>query len=116
MVHSIFLARIGSEFEKKLGHSYFLSIVGILQILRIVLILGMNQRQLGFLIIGNTSLFSLFTLSIINIPQWKEATMPEFQNSVEKNIENLDLLDLNDTVIKLRSSENPWTYESFTNK
>ena len=76
----------------------------------------MGQRQLGFLIIGNTSLLSLFILSLINIPQWKEATLPEFQNSVEKNVENFDLLDLNDTVIKLKPSENHWTYESFTNK
>ncbi len=61
-------------------------------------------------------MFSLFILCMINIPQWKEAIIPEFQNSVEKNAENFDLLDLNDTVIKLRSSENPWTYESFTNR
>lgn len=116
MLHSIFLARIGSEFEKKLGHSYFLSIVAFLQILRIFLILGMGQRQLGFLITGNTSLLSLFILSMINIPQWKEAAIPDFQNSAEKNVENFDLLDLNDTVIKLRTPENPWSYESFTNK
>jgi len=103
MLHSIFLARIGSEFEKKLGHSYFLSIVVFLQILRIFLILGMGQRQLGFLITGNTSLLSLFILSTINIPQWKEAAIPEFQNSAEKNVENFDLLDLNETVIKLRT-------------
>jgi hypothetical protein len=39
----------------------------------------------------------------------------EYESEV-KTVENYDLLDLNDTVIKLKPNDNQFMYESYTNK
>lgn len=62
--------------------------------------------QDGIIIANNSSLLSIYVISLVDVAKWREGQL----QMREEKVESYDLLDLNDTVVKLKSNENLFMY------
>jgi hypothetical protein len=107
---------VGSEYEVKLGRKTFGGVLGLLQLVRTLILLSLGDvlqaKKCSFILTSSPSILCLFILPLLE-SRWVSSinSFPE-----PAPVENYDLLDLNDTVIKLKTAETTFSYESYSNR